>query len=655
MKKIRLFICFLAFFACCNLFAKGQTTIHTFTAGKGTYLLDGKPFTVKAAELHYARIPKDYWEHRIQMCKALGMNTICVYVFWNYHEEKPGEYNFSGERDLAAFVSLCKKNGMWVILRPGPYCCAEWEMGGLPWWLLQDKTINLRSLDEKFMVPAVNFEKKVAELLAPYRLENGGNIIMVQVENEFGSYGKDKPYLSALRDALREAGWKNTVLFQCDWSSNFENNALPDLIWTMNFGTNAKVLDQFKRLKELRPDSPLMCSEYWSGWFDGWGRAHETRSADTMVKGINTMLDNNISFSLYMTHGGTSFAHWAGANVPGFQPDCTSYDYDAPIDEQGAATEKYFQLRNLLQKYSDTKLPTVPKAKPIISVPEIKFTEMAPLFRAGNMPEAASSHDIQPMEVFNQGYGSIMYSTTLPALKAGAIININDVNDFAVVYIDGEIIGKLYRGSKKDNALRIKKDVKEGAQLEILIEAMGRINYSKQINDCKGITRNVEILTTDGKNNVTFDLKDWQVRLFPVDMNYNELSYIPTVENMQYPAYYKSEFKLSKTGDTYLDMSTWGKGMVWINGHNLGRYWNVGPQQTLFVPGCWLKKGKNEIVVLDIIGPQAAKTQGLTKPVIDKLNKELMPNDAVKLSDRPSAASNKSFQQAGNDAAPGAL
>ena len=319
---------------------------NTFEAGDGSFLLNGKPFVVKAAEVHYPRIPRPYWEHRIQMCKALGMNTICIYIFWNIHEQKEGVFDFTGNNDVAEFCRLAQKNGMYVIVRPGPYVCAEWEMGGLPWWLLKKKDIRLREEDPYFMERVKIFEEKVGEQLSSLTIQNGGPIIMVQVENEYGSYGENKPYVSKIRDIVRSSGFDKVSLFQCDWSSNFEKNGLDDLIWTMNFGTGANIDDQFKRLKQLRPNTPLMCSEFWSGWFDKWGGKHETRSAKDMVEGIRQMLDRNISFSLYMTHGGTSFGHWAGANSPGFSPDVTSYDYDAPINEYGQTTPKYFELHH---------------------------------------------------------------------------------------------------------------------------------------------------------------------------------------------------------------------------------------------------------------------------------------------------------------------
>ena len=303
-----------------------------FTVGKGTFLLNGEPFIVKAAEVHYPRIPRPYWEHRIKMCKALGMNTLCIYVFWNYHEQQQDVFNFEGQADVAEFCRLAQKNGMYIIVRPGPYACAEWEMGGLPWWLLKKKDIKLREQDPFFMERAKIFEEKLAEQLRPYAIYNGGPIIMVQVENEYGSYGEDKPYMSAMRDVVRGAWGEQMTLFQCDWSSNFWKNGLDDLVWTMNFGTGANIDDQFKRVKEMRPNTPLMCSEFWSGWFDKWGARHETRPAKAMVDGMDEMLSKGISFSLYMTHGGTSFGHWAGANSPGFAPDVTSYEYDAPIN-----------------------------------------------------------------------------------------------------------------------------------------------------------------------------------------------------------------------------------------------------------------------------------------------------------------------------------
>ena len=590
---------------------------QNFTIGKSTFLLNGKPFTVKAAELHYTRIPAPYWEHRIEMCKALGMNTICVYVFWNIHEQTEGQFDFTGQNDIAAFCRLAQKHGMYVIVRPGPYVCAEWEMGGLPWWLLKKKDIVLRTLDPYFMERTAIFMKEVGKQLAPLQITRGGNIIMVQVENEYGAYAVDKPYVSAIRDIVKSAGFTEVPLFQCDWSSTFDRNGLDDLLWTINFGTGANIEQQFKRLREARPETPLMCSEFWSGWFDHWGRKHETRPAKSMVQGIKDMLDRNISFSLYMAHGGTTFGHWGGANNPSYSAMCSSYDYDAPISEPGWTTDKYFQLRDLLKNYlpAGEQLPEIPEAFPVIEIPEVEFTQVAPLF--SNLPEAKESMDIQPMEAFDQGWGTILYRTTLQEpVENGTTMKITEVHDWAQVFADGKLLARLDR-RRGEFALQLPV-LKKGTRIDILVEAMGRVNFDESIHDRKGITEKVELVR--GKQSA--ELKNWTVYSFPVDYSFVQDKRYKNGTAQTMPAYYRTTFRLDKVGDTFLDMSTWGKGMVWVNGLAIGRFWEIGPQQTLFMPGCWLKEGENEIIVLDLKGPEKASIRGLKKPILDWLRNE---------------------------------
>ena len=596
-----------------GLLSCSQKTTGTFEAGKGTFLLNGEPMVVKAAEIHYPRIPEPYWEQRIESCKALGMNTICLYVFWNLHEQEEGKFDFTGNKDIAKFCRLAQKHGMYVIVRPGPYVCAEWEMGGLPWWLLKKQDVQLRSLDPYYMERVGIFMKEVGKQLADLQITRGGNIIMVQVENEFGSYGTDKPYVSAIRDLVREAGFTDVPLFQCDWSSNFTNNALDDLLWTVNFGTGANIEEQFKKLKELRPETPLMCSEFWSGWFDHWGRKHETRDAATMVSGIKDMLDRNISFSLYMTHGGTTFGWWGGANNPAYSAMCSSYDYDAPISEAGWLTPKYYQLRDLLQQYLPTgqTLPEPPEAFPVIKVPAITEWEVAPLF--DNLPEPKQTESVKPMEQFNQGWGSILYRTTLKEDISGTL-HLDEMHDWAQVFADGQLLGRLDR-RQGEFTLLLKSPLKKGTQLDILVEAMGRVNFDKSIHDRKGITEKVEVIT-DGK---ATELKDWSVYSLPPFYEFVSNKNYQKGQAVNGPAYYRATFHLDKTGDTFLDMQTWGKGMVWVNGHAMGRFWEIGPQQTLYMPGCWLKEGENEIIVLDLKGPAETKVVGLEKPILDML------------------------------------
>lgn len=603
----------------------------TFTVSDKTFLLNGKPFVVKAAELHYPRIPRPYWEHRIKMCKALGMNTVCLYVFWNIHEQQEGRFDFTGNNDVAEFCRLAQRNGLYVIVRPGPYVCAEWEMGGLPWWLLKKKDIRLREPDPYFMERVKLFERKVGEQLASLTIQNGGPIIMVQVENEYGSYGENKAYVSAIRDIVRQSGFDKVTLFQCDWASNFEKNGLDDLVWTMNFGTGADIDQQFRRLGELRPNAPQMCSEFWSGWFDKWGARHETRPAKAMVEGIDEMLSKGISFSLYMTHGGTSFGHWAGANSPGFAPDVTSYDYDAPINEYGQATPKYWELRHTMEKYNDGgKLPAPPKAPmPVITIPKFVLTEYAPL--GNGMGSSVQSRDIRSFEDMDMGWGIADYSTALPKIPVGSMLTLNEPHDFAQVFVDGKYIGKIDR-VKNEKTLMLP-PVEKGAELCIRIEAMGRINFGRAIKDYKGITKEVTISAEMDGHEASWNLKNWTI--VPIPDNYETAVKALSVGTetskrtrqhaklLTKAGYYRGHFTLRKPGDTFLNMEAFGKGQVYVNGHAIGRFWNIGPQQTLYLPGCWLKQGRNEVIVLDVVGPKGEPTSfGQDKPELDKLNLE---------------------------------
>jgi len=679
------------------LFVMAAATLHaankpgTFTVGDKTFLLNGKPFIVKAAEVHYPRIPKPYWEHRIKMCKALGMNAVCIYIFWNIHEQREGQFDFTGQNDVAEFCRLAQKNGMYVIVRPGPYVCAEWEMGGLPWWLLKKKNIRLRERDPYFMERVKIFEQKVGEQLAPLTIQRGGPIIMVQVENEYGSYGEDKPYVSEIRDCLREiyrptpqplpvregsdytqgselstplprreGPGEGLLLFQCDWSSNFEKNGLDDLTWTMNFGTGANIDQQFRRLGELRPNAPKMCSEFWSGWFDKWGARHETRPAKDMVEGMDEMLSKGISFSLYMTHGGTSFGHWAGANSPGFAPDVTSYDYDAPINEYGQATPKFWELRKMMEKYNDgKKMPAVPKAPmPIITVPKFELKEFAPFMAAMTKPVNGAPKTFEEMDM---GWGTMMYSTRLPEIASQSVLT-GEFHDFAQVFIDKKYIGKIDR-VKNEKSLTIPA-VKKGAELIIIVEGMGRINFGRAIKDFKGIVGNVTLTTETDNIEMTLTPKQWQNVAIPDDYetatkaldmvkgvndqvaagkvkgSVPALAFTQGYEgskklaDIMKPGYHRGYFTLKKVGDTFLNFETWGKGQVYVNGHAMGRIWSIGPQQTLYVPGCWLKKGRNEIIVLDVVGPKQPVVWGQDKPELNKLQLE-KSNKHNNIGDKP--------------------
>ena len=589
----------------------------TLIAGNKEFMLNEKPFIIRAGELHYTRIPRAYWDHRLKMCKAMGMNTICIYLFWNIHEQTPGVFDFTGQNDVAEFVRLIQKNGMYCIVRPGPYVCAEWDMGGLPWWLLKKKDLQVRRLsDGYFMERTKNYLNEVGKQLAPLQIQKGGNIIMVQVENEYGTWGSDGKYMETMRDNIRQAGFDKVQLLRCDWSSNFFRYKLDGAVNALNFGAGSNIDDQFRKFKEMNPTSPLMCGEYWTGWFDQWGRPHETRDINSFIGSLKDMMDRRISFSLYMAHGGTTTGQWAGANAPAYAPTTSSYDYNAPIDEGGNPTDKFYAIRDLLKNYlqEGETLAEIPQnPEKTITIPAIKFTQTANVF--DNLPAAKQSATIQPMEFFDQGWGSIIYRKQLQACNRKQTLIIKDVHDWATVFINGKVIGKLDR-RRAESTVELPV-LKANARLDILVEGMGRVNYGEAILDRKGITD--KVLLSDGKTET--ELKNWTVYNLPVDYKFQTKAKFG-VKSATGPAWYKASFNLTKTGYTYLNMSTWGKGMVWVNGYNLGRFWKIGPTQTLCVPGCYLKKGVNEIIVLDIDKPVTPSIAGLDHPILDVIGKD---------------------------------
>ncbi|HEY5508680.1 MAG TPA: beta-galactosidase [Paludibacter sp.] len=594
-----------------------QVQTGEFKTGTNEFLLNGKPYIIRAGELHYSRIPMAYWDHRIKMCKAMGMNTICIYTFWNLHEQTQGVFDFTGQNDVAKFVRLIQQNGMYCIVRPGPYVCAEWDMGGLPWWLLKKKDLQVRRLsDSFFMEKTKNYLKEIGKQLAPLQIQNGGNIIMVQVENEYGTWGNDGKYMETMRDNIRAAGFNKAQLLRCDWSSNFYKYKLDGVVNALNFGAGSNIDDQFRKFKEMNPRSPLMCGEYWTGWFDQWGRPHETRNISSFIGSLKDMMDRKISFSLYMAHGGTSFGQWAGANAPAYAPTTSSYDYNAPIDEMGNPTDKFYAIRDLLKNYLQEgeilpEMPTNPEKT--ITIPTINFTQTANVF--DNLPTGKQSEFIQPMEFFDQGWGSIIYRKTIPACNTKQKLIIKDVHDWATVFINGKAVGKLDR-RRSENTVEIPA-LASIARLDILVEGMGRVNYGEAIIDRKGITE--KVVLSDGK--IDTDLKNWTIYNLPVDYNFQTKAKF-IAKPAAGPAWYKATFNLSAIGYTYLNMSSWGKGMVWVNGHNLGRFWKIGPTQTLCVPGCYLKKGANEIIVLDVDKPTTTVIAGLDHAILDVIGKD---------------------------------
>lgn len=616
MKK-NLFTLFIFLLLVANATAQ---TKHTFSITDGNFVLDGKPIQIHSGEMHYARVPKPYWRHRLQMMKAMGLNAVATYVFWNYHETAPGVWDFkTGNKDIAEYIKIAQEEGLYVILRPGPYVCAEWEFGGYPWFLQKVPGMVIRGNNPQYLTATKSYFTALYGQVKKLLVSNGGPIIMVQGENEFGSYvaqrkdialAEHKKYSAAVFQQLKDVGF-NVPFFTSDGSWLFEGGALPGALPTANGE------DDVAKLKEVVNQynggkGPYMVAEFYPGWLDHWAEEFPKVSTESVVKQTKKYLDASVSFNYYMVHGGTNFGFTSGANYDenhDIQPDLTTYDYDAPISEAGWATEKYNALRDLLKK---TKTPTVPTKIPVISIPNIQLTKAVNLDFIKNKIKPVTSDTPLTFEDLNQGHGYVWYSKKFKQPISGKL-ELKGLRDYAIVYVNGIKVAELNRYYKKYDCMI---NVPFNATLDIIVENMGRINYGADIiNSTKGIISPVII------NGQTIT-GDWNMYSLPMDVVPN-LTDAKNSAKVGLPTLYQGSFNLNKTGDTFLDMRDWGKGIIFINGINIGRYWSVGPQQTLYVPGCWLKEGSNDIVIFEQKNDKiqnAVKT--LDTPILEDLSPE---------------------------------
>lgn len=577
-------------------------------------IIDGKPVQIISGAMHYFRVPREYWRDRMEKAVQLGLNGIETYMCWNLHERTEGNFDFSGMLDFEAYIRLAQEMGLYVIVRPGPYICAEWDNGGLPAWLMKKSGIRYRRMNKPYIDALTNYMNVIIPKLKALQFDEGGPIIAMQVENEYGSYSCDKEYLTYLRSLYRNAG-VTIPLFTADGVSFWGDPANRDLMLRggtiegspacLNFGSRA--LASFDVGKAVRPDDPPFCMEFWCGWFDAWGCGkHHTRSAESTIDELEDMLSAGASVDFYMYHGGTNFEFTAGANGTAdsdYAPDVTSYDYDALLDEAGNPTEKYFAAQKVIRKYAPDRPFGTPEKSRTLPARKLEIAAVAELF--DNLDNAAKKvADNSPLsfEELDQPFGYVLYRTKLPGNGRGCF-ELQDVRDRADLYLNGDQIYTYYRknSEKRTNT----HEFSAGATLDVLVENLGRINYGPLCGkDSKGVCGDIRF---EWQALVGWEMWCLPSATPPAKLNWKP--YTPLLRST--PAYYKVEFDVEDPADTYLKFPGIHGG-AWINGHVLGRYWNIGPGSTLYIPGVWLKKGKNELVIFE--------TEKLVKPYVRLLD-----------------------------------
>jgi len=545
----------------------------------------------------------------MKMAKAMGINTIGTYVFWNVHEPEKGKFDFSGNNDIAAFVRIAKEEGLWVVLRPSPYVCAEWEFGGYPYWLQNIKGLVVRSKEPQYLKEYETYIDRVGKELSPLLVTNGGNILLVQVENEYGGYSNDKEYLEINRKMFVKAGF-NCLLNTCDPAKDIEKGALPGLLPSINGDVSPeKAKSLINKINNNK--GPYFVAEWYPAWFDWWGEQHHTVAAEKYAQQLDAILSAGMSINMYMFHGGTTRGFMNGANcydTSYYQPQISSYDYDAPLDEAGNATEKFMVFRNVIERHlaAGQHLPEVPASKKTITLPPVIFKEQASMANMLPTPKEA----LRPLtfEDLHQGYGYVLYRTRIKGGDSG-VLSLKDLRDYAIVFINGKRKGVLNRMQKQDS---LWVSIPKGeATLDILVENLGRINYGPNLlKNKKGITQKVSFNQKE--------LTKWKMFSLPFN-RIDSIKFAKTKTPTEMPVLKRATFQLNTIGDTYLDMSAWGKGCVWVNGHHLGRYWEIGPQQTLYVPAEWLKKGNNVIEVLELLKQDQNEIRSVEKPILNVL------------------------------------
>ncbi|MEV4257664.1 beta-galactosidase family protein [Spirillospora sp. NPDC049652] len=543
--------------------------------------------------LHYFRVLPEQWPQRLAMLRALGLDAVETYLAWNLHEPEPGTFVLDGRADVGRFLDLAAEAGLDAIVRPGPYICAEWDNGGLPSWLLADRTARLRCSDPEYLGHVARYFDAVLPAVVERQRTRGGNVVTLQIENEYGSYGTDRRYMEWVRDALRERG-VDVPLATSDGVSDYQltGGTVPGVPAAVNFGDHPE--DAFATLARYRPDDPPRCMEFWNGWFDHWGEQHHTRTPADAAGVLDRILAAGASVNLYMAHGGTNFGTTAGANLGGseslggYQPTVTSYDYDAPIDERGAPTAKFHAIREVLAKHrKDRPIPEPEPLPPVLPAGTVRLDETLRLL---DVPPASITGSAVPrtFEELGLHHGLVLYRSAIPGPRESHPLHLDGLADRAHVYVDGVLTAVLERSAETSVPVAVKGD---SASLEILVESMGRVNYGPGLGDRKGLVGGV-------RHDQQF-LNGWTAATHPLD-DIADLPWGTADTAGRGPVYHRGVLTVDEPRDGYLALPGWTKGYVWVNGFCLGRYWDRGPQRTLYLPWPLLRPDANELVVLEL-------------------------------------------------------